>query len=196
MKNPGDYDFQANIYIKLGKYTLSPRILSFVPLLYNKTYIMGFQEFKNSLVMVVAVIFTISQLILLPVAYFYPREEPTVSFAIWFFPWICALIFSLLFLGSWLWERYHKKKQMPAVVTSEKNVKSSDKSNVLTTMTLEQTRIIFDTLAKMKPEQIATTLNCLTGMVQDAKTNQETKRATKADSKKKGKEKSGKAGNN
>jgi hypothetical protein len=119
---------------------------------------MVFQGYRTKLVWVVVVMFTTTQLILLPFIYFHPEQKTTADFLMWFIPWFCALIFSLFFLGSWLWSRKHKKKQSQSVEVINKT--SSD-TNFLTTMTSEQIRAFFDSLAKMKPNQITATLDSL-----------------------------------
>lgn len=139
---------------------------------------MGFQDYKNNLIKVVVVIFTVSQLLLLPTVYIHPEQKTTADFIMYFFPWICALVFSLMYLGGWLWQRVHKKS------TSNKNdIKPTGNIDTFANMTPEQTRILFESLTKMKPTQIVATLNSLSKMtmgVKDAETIKEKTEYTKA----------------
>lgn len=103
---------------------------------------MDWKEYRTNLVWGVAVTFTFAQLMLLPVAFYYPEQRETAGFLIWFAPWFVALIFTLIFIFSWLGERKGKKNSKECSTKSE-DVKQS------------KCRISYpDDFHKMSPEQI------------------------------------------
>lgn len=119
---------------------------------------MVFKEYRTKLAWVVVVMFTTTQLVLLPLIHFYPEQETTANFLMWFIPWSCALLFSLFFLGSWLWERHNKKKQFQGINAA---VKPHPDTNFIAAMSPKQIHALLDGLAKMKPNQITAILDSL-----------------------------------
>lgn len=104
---------------------------------------MGFKKFRKNLGWGVVVIYTISGLVLLPIAFYYPNEAPTVNFLIWFLPWLIAFVYGLVFLVTWVLDKKSKNKEKTITVHSNTSIDISK-------ITPEQ----ISSISKLTPEQI------------------------------------------